>query len=119
MTPDPARIVTFTVFDPMSVAPEYVSQVITHTPDVADGIWFSSDNGTDHEWDVATPVAIVPVAPRKEYFSVCVNDPDARGVLIVTDEPASTDPADTVGVVALGIVGSVTERDAVPFPTDP
>lgn len=65
-----------------------------------------------------TPVAIVPVAEPNLYVSVCVNALETRGVLIVTADPKATDDADSDGVVARGMVVSVTDRDAVTVPDD-
>ena len=72
--------------------------------------------GGVQEYDVPTPVAIVPVAPWKLYVKVCVNELDALGVEMVNALPIV--PLDADGVVALGMVGTdiVTDvlADAVP-----
>ena len=54
---------------------------------------------------------IVPEAEPTAYRSVCLNDEDAGDNVIVPCVPIVREP--TVGVVALGIVGSVTVAEPV------
>jgi hypothetical protein len=52
---------------------------------------------------------IVPVAEPNLYVKVWSNELDALGILIVMDAPMFTLDAETVGVVALGIVVKACE----------
>ena len=111
---------TFTVnetfFEPIVVEPLFVVQVIETVPLVAFGIWFATVAGTVHEYDVVLvfSVAILPDAAPMEYVRTWENDDDARPETeIVTAEPMFTEDADSVGVVALGIVEQV--NDPVPL----
>ena len=105
-----------TFFDPIVVVPLFVVQVIVTVPDVAFGIWFAMLVGTVHEYDVVLvfSVAILPDAVPMEYVRTCENDVDALPETeIVTAEPMLTDVAESVGVVARGIVAQV--NDPVPL----
>jgi hypothetical protein len=93
-----------TLFVPILVDPEYVSQLIVITPLVAFGTFVINEDGTVHAVEVATPVAIVPDVPAKLYRSVCVKLFESLGVDIVIADPNATLDALTVGVVARGIV---------------
>ena len=100
-----------TVLVPINVLPLYVLQVIVHVPDVPFGIWLAKLKGTVHALDVPKSLPIVPVAEPNLYVKVWSNELDALGILIVIESPMFTLDADTVGVVALGIVVNACEYD--------
>ena len=77
---------------------------MVHVPEVPFGISLASDKGTVHALLVPRSVPIVPVASPNLYVKVWSKLLDALGILIVMLEPIFTDDAETVGVVALGIV---------------
>ena len=93
-----------TVLVPINVLPLYVLQVMVQVPDVPFGISFANDNGTVQAFDVPRSLPIVPVASPNLYVKVWSKLLDALGILIVTEAPISTLDAESVGVVALGIV---------------
>jgi hypothetical protein len=86
------------------VLPEYVLQVIVQVPDVALGIAFARSYGTVQDFDVPSPLPIVPLTDPIEYVRVCVNALDALGIFMVIEFPILTLEAERVGVVALGVV---------------
>jgi hypothetical protein len=100
-----------TVFVPISVLPLYVLQVIVQLPEVPFGIWLASESGTVQAFDVPRSLPIVPVALPNLYVNVWSKLPEALAILIVTLSPIFTELADTVGVVALGIVVKACEYD--------
>jgi hypothetical protein len=100
-----------TVFVPISVLPLYVLQVIVQLPEVPFGIWLASESGTVQAFDVPRSLPIVPVALPNLYVKVWSKLPEALAILIVTLSPIFTELADTVGVVALGIVVKACEYD--------
>ena len=85
--------------------------MIVQVPDVPFGIWLARLKGTVHAFDVPKSLPIVPVAFPNLYVKVWSKLLDALGIEIVISEPISTDDADTVGVVALGIVVNACEYD--------
>ena len=110
-TEEGTMAVNETVLVPINVLPLYVWHVIVQVPDVAEGTWLAKDNGTVQAADVPSPDPMVPVALPNLYVSVCVKLLDALGILIVMDEPIFTEDAESVGVVALGIVVRACEYD--------
>ncbi len=98
-----------TVLVPINVLPLYVLQVMVQVPDVPFGTWLANDKGTSHAFDVPSSLPIVPVALPNLYVKVWSNELDALGILIVMDAPMFTLDADSVGVVALGIVVKACE----------
>ena len=83
--------------------------MIVQVPDVPLGIWLANDNGTSHTFDVPRSLPIVPVAFPNLYVKVWSKLLDALGIEIVMSEPMFTLVAETVGVVALGIVVNACE----------
>ena len=98
-----------TVLVPINVLPVYVLQVMVQVPDVPLGIWLANDKGTSHTFDVPRSLPIVPVAFPNLYVKVWSKLLEALGIEIVISEPMFTLVAETVGVVALGIVVSACE----------
>ena len=98
-----------TVLVPINVLPLYVLQVMVQVPDVPLGTWLANDKGTVQDVDVARSLPIVPVAFPNLYVKVWSNELDALGILIVIALPMFTLVAETVGVVALGIVVKACE----------
>ena len=82
---------------------------MVQVPDVPLGIWLANDKGTSHTFDVPRSLPIVPVAFPNLYVKVWSNELDALGILIVIALPMFTLVAETVGVVALGIVVNACE----------
>ena len=100
--------VNVVVFVPIAVPPFLVTTLIVPVPETALGIWVKSVSGGVQVVDAPTPVATVPVAVPKLYVISCVNEVEARFVLIVTAAPASKLLEGlNVAVEALGIVDSV------------
>jgi hypothetical protein len=60
-----------------------------------------------HVQDVSADEWMVPVFPAKLHVTLCVNELDALGRLMVSVFPIVILLAESVGVVALGIVVSV------------
>ena len=89
---------------------------MVQVPEVPEGIWLASDSGTVHALDVPSPLPIVPVAEPNLYVKVCVKALAARGILMVMLAPMFTLEADTVGVVALGMVLKTPLPEAVMSP---
>ena len=85
--------------------------MMVQVPDVPFGIWLANDKGTVHTFDVAKSLPIVPVAFPNLYVKVWSKLLDALDIEIVISEPIFTLVADTVGVVALGIVVNACEYD--------
>ena len=77
---------------------------MVHVPEVPFGICEAKDKGTVHALLVPRSLPIVPVALPNLYVKVWSKLLDALGMFIVMLEPIFTDDAETVGVVALGIV---------------
>ena len=98
-----------TVLVPISVLPLYVLQVMVQVPDVPFGICEANDKGTVHALDVPSSLPMVPVALPNLYVKVCSKLPEALGIFIVMLAPIFTELAETVGVVALGIVVNFCE----------
>ena len=98
-----------TVLVPINVLPLYVLQVMVQVPDVPLGTWLANDKGTVQDVDVPRSLPIVPVALPNLYVKVWSNELDALGILIVIALPLFTLVAETVGVVALGIVVNACE----------
>jgi hypothetical protein len=115
--------VSVTVFDPMRVAPLYVSVTIDTAPERELGISVRSVSGGVHVVLVPTPVSITPDWEPKTYEIVCVKLSLARFVIISTATPASTAVTgvpliSNVGVDALGIVARAIEPDLLALPID-
>ena len=98
-----------TVLVPISVLPLYVLQVMVQVPDVPFGTRLARLKGTVHAFDVPRSLPMVPVALPNLYVKVWSKLLEALAMLIVTDAPMFTLEADTVGVVALGIVVNACE----------
>jgi hypothetical protein len=75
---------------------------MVQVPVVALGIWLARDNAGVHDTEVEVVfVAIVPDVEPKVYVSVCVNEDDARVMVIVDADPILTEVADTVDALAM------------------
>ena len=81
--------------------------MIVAVPLMAFGICAASVIAGVHAALVPRLLPIVPLVPPKENDSLCVNELEARDIVIVTAVPMSTLDAESVGVVARGIVVNV------------
>ena len=93
-----------------------------HVPVVLLGICDAREVGGVHDTDVALVfVAIVPLALPKEYVRVCVNEEEAREILIVPAEPISVagmEMLDVRGMVCRATVWlPLTLHPLPPFPS--
>ena len=82
---------------------------MVQVPDVPFGICEAKDKGTVHALLVPRSLPMVPVAEPNLYVKVWSKLLDALAMLIVTEAPILTLDAESVGVVALGIVVSFCE----------
>jgi len=82
---------------------------MVQVPDVPFGIWLARLKGTVHALDVPSSLPMVPVALPNLYVKVCSKLLEALGIFIVMLAPMFTEDADTVGVVALGMVVNACE----------
>ena len=89
--------VKFAVLVPIVEEPFSVTTVIVPVPEVALGIWVSSERGGVQDADVVAAELIVPVDDPNLYVTTCVNAVEARGRLIVMVAPASSELGDNEG----------------------